>query len=78
MGEKLILMAWFNPELVKNDLIPELEECCIGNQLLQSNEYKIFQREKSITNNLYFHHSCAEKDIYVGQEYKKFLYKTHC
>lgn len=54
MGEKLILMAWFNPELVKNNLIPEIEEGCVGNQLLQSKEYKIFQREKSITNNLFF------------------------
>lgn len=68
---RLILWGWFNPKLVKNKLIPDIEKNCVQYGVMFPTAYEIFQKNKFAINSLYFHHSYAESDIPIGQEYKK-------
>ena len=56
---RLILWGWFSLEIVKNKLIPDMEK-------------NILQYGVSL-NSLYFHHSYAESDIPIGQNYTKIV-----
>lgn len=70
MEEKLVLLAWFNPELVENELIPEIEKNCMEFGMISQTAYNIFQKNKFAENSLYFHHSYAESDIPAGKEFE--------
>lgn len=71
ISKKLVLWAWFEPELVKNQLIPEIESNCEKYGIYFPNAYNIFSQNKYAKNCLYFHHDYAESDIFIGQEYTK-------
>ncbi len=68
---RLILWGWFNPKLVKNKLIPDIEKNCVQYKVMFPTAYEIFQKNKFAINSLYFHHAYAASDIPIGQEYKK-------
>lgn len=68
---RLILLGWFPPQLVSSKIIPEIEKNCIQDGVMFPDAYKIFQENKFAPNSLYFHHSYAECDIPMGQEYKE-------
>ncbi len=67
---RLILWGWFNSNLVLNRLIPDIEQNCIQDGIRYPIAYKIFQKNKLAPNQLYFHHSYAESNISMGQEYQ--------
>lgn len=67
---RLILMGWFNPKFVQNELIPEFEENCAQYGIEFPAAYDIFQKNKFAENSMYFHHSYAESDIPMGQQYQ--------
>ena len=71
MKKRLVLLGWFNPELVKSRLLPEIEKNCRKYGIMYPNAYEIFQQNKYAENSLYFHHSYAESDIPIGEEYEK-------
>ena len=71
MKKSLVLLGWFSPELVKTRMLPEFEENCRKYGILYPNAYEIFQQNKYAENSLYFHHSYAEYEIPIGEEYKK-------
>lgn len=66
---KLILLARFHPDFVRNELLPEIEansvQYHVEPQLL---EY--FRKCRFAENSLYFHHNYAYADIPAGQEYE--------
>ena len=71
MKKRLVLLGWYSPELVKTRLLPEFEENCKKYGILYPNAYEIFQQNKYAENSLYFHHSYAEYEIPIGEEYEK-------
>lgn len=68
---RLILLGRYNPKFIQNKLIPEIEKNCAEYGIKEPGAYEIFQKNKFPINSLYFHHSYAESDIPIGQEYKK-------
>lgn len=66
---RLILWGWFSPELVKNMLIPDIEKNIQKYGVWFPAAYEVFQKNKYVANSLYCHHSYAENDIPIGQEY---------
>lgn len=68
---RIILLGWFSPKFVQNELIPEIENNCRQRGILFPEAYEVFQHNKSAPDSLYFHHSYAENDIPMGQEYSK-------
>lgn len=70
MEKHLTLLAWFSPELAQNTLIPEIEENCRRFGVLYPKAYEMFQHSKFAKNSLYFHHSYADYDIPIGEEYE--------
>lgn len=71
MKKSLVLTAYYNPELVGNLLLSEIEDNCRKYGIMYPNTYEIFQQNKYAENSLYFHHSYAESDIPIGEEYEK-------
>ncbi len=70
---RLILWGWFNLEIVKNKLIPDMEKNILQYGVSSPIAYKKFQKNKYALNSLYFHHSYAESDIPIGQNYTKIV-----
>lgn len=71
MKKSLDLIAWYNPELVENILLTEIEANCRKDGIMYPNAYEIFQQNKYAENSLYFHNFYAESDIPIGEEYEK-------
>lgn len=71
MKKSLVLIAWYNPELVEPFLLSEIEENCRKYGIMYPSAYEIFQQNKYAENSLYFHHHYAESDIPIGEEYEK-------
>ena len=74
MKKNLVLTAYYNPELVENLLLSEIENNCRKYGIMYPNAYEIFQQNKYAENSLYFHHSYAESDIPIGVEYDTFIF----
>jgi len=66
---RLILWGWYSPEIVKNRLIPDIEKNVLQFGVMFPIAYERFTINKYAVNSLYFHHSYAESDIPIGQEY---------
>lgn len=71
MDKNLILWGWFNPRLVKDIILPDIEKNCIQYGIYFPNAYEIFKKNKFAQNSLYFIHSYAPSDIPIGQEYRE-------
>lgn len=52
-------------------LLSEIEENCRKYGIMYPYAYEFFQQNKYAENSLYFHHSYAESDISIGEEYEK-------
>lgn len=68
---RLILLGWFSPEIVKRKLIPDMERNILRYGEMFPSACEIFRKNKYAANSLYFHHSYAESDIPIGQEYTR-------
>lgn len=68
---RLVLWGWFSPEIVSNKLIPDMEKNILQFGVMFPVAYEKFQKNKYATNSLYFHHSYAENEIPMGQEFTK-------
>ncbi len=71
MEQRFILWEWVNLQFARNVIIPNIEKNCVQYGAIFPMVYDIFQKNKFIPNALYFHHSYAENDIPMGQEYNK-------
>lgn len=74
---RLILWGWFSPKLVENLLIPDMEKNVQQYGVRFPAAYEVFQQNKYAVNSLYFHHSYAESDIPMGQEYTRIALGEH-
>ncbi|MCI8315129.1 MAG: hypothetical protein HFH74_08895 [Lachnospiraceae bacterium] len=70
MNHCIILWARFSPWFVEQELFSEIERYCAEFGILSQTAYDVFQKNKFAENSLYFHHSYAETDIPIGQEYE--------
>ena len=70
MNRCIILWARFSPWFVEQELFSEIERYCAEFGILSQTAYDVFQKNKFAENSLYFHHSYAETDIPIGQEYE--------
>ncbi len=74
MGEgedrHLILLGWYEPELMEREVMPEIERNCRERGMISQEAYEIYQRCKWAENSLYFHHSYAGYDIPIGERYE--------
>ena len=71
MKNQLILLAWYQPQFVRDIFFPEIERNCRQYGILFPEAYEIFRQKKLAPDSLYFHHSYAESDIPIGQKYDK-------
>ena len=77
MKNQLILLAWYQPQFVRDIFFPEIERNCRQYGILFPEAYEIFRQKKLTPDSLYFHHSYAESDIPIGQKYDKIaLYES--
>lgn len=74
---RLILWGWYSPKLVENRLILDIEKNVQKYGVKYPAAYEAFQQNKDAINSLYFHHSYAESDILMGQEYTRIALGKH-
>ena len=74
---RLILLGWYNVKVVENILVPDIEQNCKHYGILFPDAYKVFQENYMMADSLIFHHSYAEKEIPMGQEYNHIALMEH-
>lgn len=74
MNTYLILIARYSPLFVKQDLFLDIEKNLAQFGIWSQAAYRVFQENKSAQNSLYFHHSYAQSEIPIGQEYDAIAY----
>lgn len=66
---RLILLGRYPQQFVQDTLLPDMEENIARYGVFFPAACEVFQNCRSAENSLYFHHSYAESEIPMGQEY---------
>lgn len=66
---RLILLGRYPQQFVQNSLIPEMEKNIARYSEFFPAACEVFRNCRQAENSLYFHHSYAENEIPMGQEY---------
>ena len=68
---RLILLGRYPQQFVQETLLPEMEKNIARYGVFFPAAYEVFRKCQWADNSLYFHHSYAEREIPMGQEYRR-------